>query len=177
MEVKKELLQRGKQLFDVFCEDDTRREELEKYHGVPMQQLDRDYLMSMRIDRKGRCTNVDKQWHIQLDKSVSKKKKREERQNMNSTTVFSTQIDDTDDDQFSETSSVEDRDEQSQGSVSSNEEEPTSSSNKKRRFVKLQNLTAPFSPVKTRHSSAYPSGNDSIKKFEIEKYVRVSECS
>ena len=150
----RELVARGKQLFDIFCEDSTRREELEKQYGVPMKQTEWDYLASMRNDRKGRCTSsVDKQWHLEQDVALAKAKKRKERQNMNSNTVTDDDDIDTDDGQFSETSAG-DEDEQQQQSYLSEEDEPAnSSSNNKRRFVDLQKVTASLSPVKTRRSA------------------------
>ena len=87
----KTFVERWKQLFDIFCENDKRRKQLETDHGVTMQQLEWDYLASMRSDRKGRCTSVDTQWQTEQE-SVSKRKKRDERQNMNSTMVSSTKL-------------------------------------------------------------------------------------
>ena len=81
------------QLFDIFCEDEVKREKLEDQYDLPMIQKDWDFLECMRGDRKGHSEKKgDVSWHRERDKEREKSRKRVQRQQMQQKVVSSSQL-------------------------------------------------------------------------------------
>ena len=164
-------------LFDIFCEDKTEREALEK-QNVKMQQEEFDYLESMRTDRMWKCEGIDKAWHEREEMKQEKYKRKIHRENMNSTINVENEVEENDSESLSLTASclVADNSSDDEFEISEVVNVPGPSSTKRKSFTDIRN-TESISPIQTRNSSKLipqSSKKLNLAANEVERYVRLN---
>lgn len=160
-------------LFDIFCEDSTRRKRLETESGVPMLKEDFAYLESMRTCRTAICANVDVTWH----KEQNLKQIRAEKQRRNQSAADFTGVS-LDADSLSEEENVDVEDDfiENNDNVDDNDDVVSGPATKKRRATYIQSTPTPLSRIGTRSGLCSPELNDDYKLiYDNRLHVRDSE--